>query len=321
MANPSNEFARLDFYLQAYRLHQRMTRAANDQTRQLLDQIPDFARGQGLYAFTVLNAKLNGWMPMSSAEAALAQVRDEIDKSLNPDLMGHPGLAAAVTRVNGLNDGSSLDDVLNAIMLFRAAMAVALDDQDFDNLWSYGTTQLYDGDTDGAHTSYGLAQTMTLDLDAPNITKNSLRVDRADRKYFIARFAEEDEAVPEGITDAIQMIKDSIFDAKLNAPEDSKWHRWNWSLGWAYYEAYEYAQSLAALLQIQKPHDLIVKNIIASYAGLGEWGKAIPLAADFLSRNPDYTLDLENGWPYRHARRRKRWKQHLSDAGLPGTVS
>ena len=100
-----------------------------------------------------------------------------------------------------------------------------------------------------------------------------------------------------------------------------------WALGWAYYElgAFDQAKeetyalmSLKALLQIPRPHALIQKNIVASYAALG-WTKAANVVCKELRGNlaPGYRVADDTKWPYGDDERGARWLRHLREGGLP----
>ena len=75
-------------------------------------------------------------------------------------------------------------------------------------------------------------------------------------------------------------------------------------------------KSLDALLQISNPTDAVLKNIIASKAALGWTKPAQRLAREFRARNPDYSLAIEERWPYRDPKRLQRWQSHLGSATL-----
>jgi hypothetical protein len=137
-------------------------------------------------------------------------------------------------------------------------------------------------------------------------------VDVADAKFFAGtKIADIDEA--------IAITQEAIGSVHVKHPK-----RFLWTLGWARYErAYfsgdnaDYIASLDALLKIALPPDNVVKNIIANYVALGWIKPAERLAHDFKCRNLGYTLANEDRWPYLDAKRLKRWKDHLRQAGLP----
>jgi tetratricopeptide (TPR) repeat protein len=314
-----------DYYMQGFRLHQRMTKAANKQAQRMFlkaiaiahDHLRRIPRADGLLSFTYITARLNGWMDAPAVAAMLADARRDIKRLKGFKELTRAPLASAVKAIKSLTGKASLTQIANAVIVYYASAAVALDPTDFDNHWSLGTANLYTRDFDGAFESYKTAHDLAKRGGAPGIGRNSLKIDHADALFFRAPYAGEKGPVPDDVRHAIDLAEEAIDSAKKTTPDDPKRFRWNWTLGWAYYEAYDFARSLTALLQIQNPHDLINKNIIASYVGLGRVDLAIPIARDLLQRNPDYTLALEDLWPYQYSGRRDRWKDHLRAAGLP----
>jgi hypothetical protein len=315
-----------DYYMQAYRLHQRMTKVANYQAAAMLVQAisiatahgRDIPRARSLLGFTHLLASLNGWPTPPDAQAVLATAMQDLAGLQGAGLLGKDLLASAANTLGSLSNASPVGEIMRAAIFYYAAAAAELDPTDYDNQWTVGTALLYVfKDFPGAYARYQDAHDLAQNVDAPNISRNSLKVDRGDRKFFMAPYVAQGNPVPDEINQAIALIEEAMLDGEKSSPDDSKWRRWNWSLGWAYYEARDYARSLTALLQIQNPHDLIIKNIIASYVGLGKVELAISMAAGFLARNPDYSLSIEDFWPYAEDARRDSWKGHLKAAGLP----
>ena len=310
-----------DFYLQAFRLHQKMTKGSNRQAEQMLRRAIDianecdrpFARAYGLLSFTFLTAYLNAWTDQEAAAAMLAAAKADIGKSDG----GDERMNAIVDVIFGLNEGDDLTAIVPPVVAYYGAKAAALDPDDFDNPWSQGTGFLYFfKDCAVAIESYDEAIAKAQEAQAAAICIDSLKVDKADALFYCAPLPDKANQVGQ----AIALAEEAIANARENAPDDPKRFRWNWTLGWAYYEADRFAESLVALQQINNPHDLILKNIIASYVGLDKVELAIPLAAEFMERHPTYTLDVEDRWPYSDARL-ERWKTHLKAAGLPGEVS
>jgi hypothetical protein len=312
----------MDYFLQAFRLHQRMTRDANRATQETLRTVLEIAggsgrdnpRARGLLAFTQLTAWLNDWIDAPAAAEMLDAVKSEITRR-NGEL-NHDPLDKVIPNINSLSGDSPREAIVSQAIVYHAASAVLFDPVDYDNHWSLGTANLYAKDFPSAESSYGAAKDRAAEQ-APVICACSLEIDRADYLFFRAPFEGSGAPPHAQVLAAIDTAKAAIARAEAEAPHDTKRHRWNWTLGWAYFEANQHAKSLARLLQIRNPHDLIVKNIIASYVGLGRKGPAKALAVGFLERNPDYTLAIEDRWPYEDPARRDRWKDHLREAGLP----
>jgi tetratricopeptide (TPR) repeat protein len=313
-----------DFYLQAFRLHQKMTKGSNRQARDMLCRAlniahtngREFPRADGLLSFTDLTAHLNDWVDQGTAEGMLAEAKADIARLDSADEMQETHLAAVVKDIKALKGGEDLTVIVPLVVAYYATKVAAFDASDFDNHWSAGTGLLYAyKDCEVAIDHYEKAIVLAEEAPAAAICIASLKVDKADALFYCAPLPDDGR-----VAQAIALAEEAIANARKDAPDDPKRFRWNWTLGWAYYEADRFAESLVALQQIRNPHDLILKNIIASYVGLGKVELAIPLAAEFMERHPTYTLDVEDRWPYSDARR-KRWKTHLKAAGLPGEVS
>jgi tetratricopeptide (TPR) repeat protein len=209
----------------------------------------------------------------------------------------------------------------------RVDKAVALDPNDYDNLWSRAGVYLYTAKlapsgTKGRKASraadrkavIGMYEAATAKAEEQAIDYNlsGLRVDVADALFFTgATLADIDEA--------IAITKEAIDGVHPSHPK-----RFLWTLGWAYYErahfskkTEDYIASLEALLKIAFPTDNVIKNIIADYVALGWIKPAERLAHEFKCRNPKYRLASEDRWPYLDDDRLERWKGHLRGAGLP----
>jgi tetratricopeptide (TPR) repeat protein len=308
-------------------LHPRMTKQANSQActmfRAAIGHYGDFARAWGHHSFSRQLAVLNGWLDPDEAKQRLDEVIAEV-KALAPD-SSDPIFSRIIQEVNDLKGDEDIFDIFpKIVILFYAAKAVQLDPSDYDNVWSWASALIYNKCFDEGLAQYERAIYLAENqlVPPPEVNVASLHVDRADALFFTARGDVEEEGetwIREAIEETERAIK--------RVPLDPKRSYWNWTLGWAYYELgfFDhgpacYAQSLALLQQFRNPIDLILKNIMANYAALGEMESAQRLAADFLSRNPDYDLSIEGRWPYRDVARLQSWKTHLSLAGLPGDL-
>lgn len=316
-----------DYYLQAFRLHAGLKPEANTEARKLLrqstaralDQKRVFPRSYGLLAYTTMNKWLSNWISQSEAQSILGAALDDIRRVTNEQ--GLPrNILDELEKVGG-----SIDAIVKGVIRAYAEAAVAFDDDDHDNRWSLGTAYLYSGNIPGAFKEYEAARDLADRHGVPDVSKGSLAADLADALFFTGG---ED---PKSNEDYIAAIKQAISitdEAIRNNPSDPKHRRWNWTLGWAYYELAgftgspdDYRRSLEILNSIRpngRPvHDLIVKNFIASNVSVGNIEEAQQLARMFMEHNPDYTLAVEDRWPYRTEAQRERWKGHLREAGLP----
>ena len=269
-----------EYYLQGFRLHSQMTRKGNAQAQEMFK--------------------------LATEEA--------------PDFArayGHLAYTRLLAWLNGWIGSSKPPTDIRAL----AEKAVKLDGDDYDNLWSKAGVCIYTAkhqkDVNAAFKQGFELFKCAIDA-APkraiDFNIDGLRVDLADAKFFAGAKGLAD------IEEAIETTKAAIDNVEEDHPR-----RFLWSLGWAYYErAYftkdreDYVKSLDALLQISNPTDTIIKNIIASKVALGWIIPARRLARDFRCRNPNYTLAIEERWPYRDPKRLQRWQGHLGSSTLSG---
>lgn len=281
MTTPNRAF---EFYLQGFKEHSHMTRRRNLLAQEMFEaairEDPNFARAYGHLAYSRLIAWLNGWDPSPTPPDDLRQQADK---------------------------------------------AVALDGEDYDNIWSKAGVYFYTakfqknraaGFRAGLELFEEAIDQATEAGNAIDYNLDGLRVDKADALFFTAKTGDEvDEAI-------------NITTAAISNVEGKHPSRFLWSLGWALYERAAFRdsaedsqadliQSLETLLRISSPDGAVQKNLIATYAALGWWKPARRVAAEFRGRHPDYTVAIEDRWPYADARRLNRWKGHLLKAGLP----
>ncbi len=317
-----------DYYLQAFRLHQGLSRGANSEAQLLLKQANSPAalaqdrvlpRAYGLLSFTIQTAWLSDWIDAPKAQeiltGAIADVETVTEKRKLP-----PKTLDDLKKPKG-----SIDAIIKSVNLAYAEVAAALDGEDFDNQWSLATANLYARNFAAAFDGYVIAKTLAGQQQAADVSKGSIAADNADALFFGCGPAAEPSN-----DDYRQAIEQAIADTQAaidGNPGDPKRHWWDWTLGWAYYELGGYsgelnemkncARSLMILQRFKRPHDLIRKNLMASQAALGMIEPAQQLAIEFMARNPNYTLAVEHRWPYRSDAQRERWKGHLRMAGLP----
>jgi tetratricopeptide (TPR) repeat protein len=320
----SNFQLELDYYLQAYRLHQGLSKSSNAEARRLLrksiglavDAERNIPRAYGLLSFTIQTGWLSNWITQPQAN----ELRTDAIADLQA--IGNPG-ADALAELMELNADDPIDTIVKRVIRAYAVVAKNLDDQDYDNRWSLGTANLYSNHYSDAFSEYQEAISLVGGSDTPAVCVASLNVDYADALFFIGNESLSDE--PGDYQSAIEGAISRTMQAIADNPNDPKHFRWNWTLGWAYYElaAYNepgknYALSLATLQQLRNPHLLILKNLIASYIGNGMTQAARNLASELLKIDPQYNVAVEDRWPYRDPQRRERFKDHLRAADLPG---
>lgn len=320
MSNVGSEW---DFYCQAFRLHQRLSQTDNEGARTLLrgscaQSIANgsrFGRAFGLLSFTIQNSWLCNWIDVGKAGTILGEAVSDI-KTAHEKF----GLSNALGTITSVGKDDDVDTIIKAVILAYGQAAIGMDSEDFDNQWSLATATLYNDPQNGnAVDQYRQLRSFAQTLPLPEVTKLSIDVDYADALFFAGDPPNSDQ---DAIKEAISVAQAAVLADLSNDP---KQHRWNWTLGWAYYELSHFADrtencltALKYLKKITRPHDLIRKNLIAAYAGAGDIAEANKIAAEFMSGNDGYTVALENRWPYRNSTQCDWWKDDLKAGGLPG---
>ncbi len=309
------------FYLQAYRLQQGLTRRSNEESQRLLRQSITaagqkkrvIARAHGLLGFAILTAWLCDWID----DAAIERILQGCIEDLNVSGLEGASMTASLAILQ--SEEPTRDILVRNVIKAYGGTAKELDDSDFENHWSLATADLYDRKFAEARDGYKSALKMSDVLEVPVVGKSSLAVDFADFRFFAGNDGLEntESGWIEAITEAIELTKAAMAEN----PTDPKRHRWNWTLGWAYYELAAFKNeaenlylSKNALEELLIPHDLIRKNLMATYAALGMMEKAKEHAAVFMMNNADYKLAVEDRWPYRIKSHADRWKSHLAKA-------
>jgi hypothetical protein len=320
MSNVGSEW---DFYCQAFRLHQRLSQTDNEGARNLLrgacaQSISNgsrFGRAFGLLSFTIQNSWLCNWIDKSKAGIILGEAVSDIKT-------GHDkfGLSDAMGTITSVGKEDEVDTIVKAVILAYGQAALGMDGEDFDNQWSHATAALYNNPKNGnAVDRYRQLRNYVQTLPLPEVTKFSIDVDYADALFFVGDPPNSDL---DAINEAIGVAQAAVL---ADLAKDPKQHRWNWTLGWAYYERSHYSvdrvpdceEALKHLTTFNRPHDLIRKNLIAAYVGAGKMAKANEAASEFMANNEGYTVAVEARWPYRDDSRREKWQADLVAGGLP----
>ena len=130
-----------DFYCQAFRLHQGLSKSGNEEARNLLRGAcaqsiingSRFGRAFGLLSFTIQNSWLCNWIDADKAGSIL-------DEAVSDIKTGHDkfGLSEALDTITSVGKGGEPDTIIKAVILAYGQAAFGLDSEDFDNQWSLG---------------------------------------------------------------------------------------------------------------------------------------------------------------------------------------
>jgi adenylate cyclase len=172
-----------------------------------------------------------------------------------------------------------------------AQKALALDPNDYDNLWSLGAVCIYRREFDRGLAFYERA----LEL---NPNDANLLVEMAEKLIYAGRIGE-----------ALAKIE----RAKRLNPRYPDWYEW--VLGMALYHDGRYPEALAALTRIGSPPNLSRLHLAATYVRLGRPDEAKSVVDEFRRREPA-GVALETLWPYRDPAVWRAFAEDLRSAGL-----
>jgi tetratricopeptide (TPR) repeat protein len=174
-----------------------------------------------------------------------------------------------------------------------AQQAVVLGPSDADNQWSLGAAYIYSREFEKGMSAFERA----IELNPNN---PDLLMDMADALVYVEQ---PDEAVAN-----VQRAM------RLNPIHPDSYL---WTLGIALYHCGRYEESLAALLRMSHPPNLVRRQIAAVYVRLGRIDEARKIAAEFLREDPTYKLEREMVWPHKNPKDLEAFVADLRRAGLP----
>jgi len=174
-----------------------------------------------------------------------------------------------------------------------AQKASTLDPSNYESHWVSGFAFLMRGEFDKAAHEYG--RTVTLNPNDARVLAGS-----AGGLIYLER-----------TQDAISQIKRAM---RIN-PHYPPWYLSY--LGWAYYDAHQYEEALAALKTSNDPANWVHRGLAATYVRLGRLEEARAEAAIMLENEPDYTLEKFKVWPFKTEAQREHWVDALREVGVP----
>lgn len=88
-------------------------------------------------------------------------------------------------------------------------------------------------------------------------------------------------------------------------------------LGWAYYEAGQYKESVNTFRSMTTPRPWVHRTLAAAYVQLGQLEEARSEIAQMLEKEPNYNLENTTVWPYKDPTQLARYIEDLRKAGVP----
>ena len=192
-------------------------------------------------------------------------------------------------RFNWSNDpDTSLDQALEI-----AQQALALDPDDHESHWALGFVYLFRREFDRSITEYERALAL-------NSKHAEFLVDIADALVYMGR------------TDsAIAQYKEAM---QIN-PRFPEWYFWR--LGWAYYHAGRFEEAFSTLRKMNNPAPKVHLTMAVVYVRLGRLEEARAEVAEFLKKEPEFTLEAVKRHPYKDQAQLDQMIDDLQQAGFP----
>jgi TolB-like protein/Tfp pilus assembly protein PilF len=111
--------------------------------------------------------------------------------------------------------------------------------------------------------------------------------------------------------EAVALMKSAI---RLN-PRHPGWYWWN--LGWAQYFAEQYEEALASLRRWSNPPNGIRRTLAPILVRLGRLDEARAEMKEYLKKDPDYSIEHLNVYPWKHKEYFERMSEDLRTVGIP----
>jgi adenylate cyclase len=232
------------------------------------------------------------WLEWTPESNRLAQESFEKAIALDPSFSLAHGYLAYTLMQAWLAGWAQSPEVLQDACQ-KAQKAVQLGPSESDNHWSLGAAYVYNREFDRGLAAYGRA----IELNPNN---PDLLVDLADAFVYVGRF-EEAIANVERATRFNPIYPDNYL----------------WTLGIALYHAGQCELAVVALNKMGNPPNLARRHLAAAYCRLGRMDEARNVVAEFLNRDPTYTLEREKLWPYKDPLILESLLSDLRSAGLP----
>ncbi len=180
-----------------------------------------------------------------------------------------------------------------ALSLKHARKAVALDPNDYYNIWALGHAYLANGESDLSLQAYERALTL-------NPHDPALLMEMVEMLVSIGRAAQ-----------AVAQAKTAM---RYN-PRHPDWYLWN--LGWAEYFAGQHEEAVATLQKMTEPPNLVRRTLAAALVQVGRIDDAREMIKEYVKNEPEQTVADIRKIKYKHRPYVDKWAEDLLTAGLP----
>jgi adenylate cyclase len=171
--------------------------------------------------------------------------------------------------------------------------AVALDPNDYWNMWGLGHVYLATGESDQALAAY--KQALALNPNDPTLLMEMVEL--------LVSLGEADQAVAQA-SDAIRYN-----------PLYPDWYLWN--LGWAQYMAGQHEEAVATLQKMTNPPNAVRRTLAAALVEVGRVDEARAMIKEYMKNEPEQTVADIRKLKYKYRPYVDKWANDLLKAGLP----
>ena len=174
-----------------------------------------------------------------------------------------------------------------------ARKSVAIDPDDYWNIWALGHVRMARGETDEAIAAY--QQALALNPNDPGLLMGMVEL--------LVSVGQADQAVTQAKT------------AMRHNPHCPDWYFWN--LGWAQYMAGQPEDAIATLQKMTNPPNGVRRTLAAALVEVGRIDEARAMIKEYMKNEPAQTVADIRKLKYQYRPYVDKWANDLLKAGLP----
>jgi adenylate cyclase len=174
-----------------------------------------------------------------------------------------------------------------------ARKSVAIDPDDYWNIWALGHVRMARGETDEAIAAY--QQALALNPNDPGLLMGMVEL--------LVSVGQADQAVTQAKT------------AMRHNPHCPDWYFWN--LGWAQYMAGQPEDAIATLQKMTNPPNGVRRTLAAALVEVGRIDEARAMIKEYMKNEPAQTVADIRKLKYKYRPYVDKWANDLLKAGLP----
>lgn len=223
------------------------------------------------------------------------QARRSLEKAieLDPDYARAYAMLALVEGKDWRYDWAEDTSESLAHALNYARKSVAIEPDDYWNIWALGHVRMAKGETDEAIAAY--QQALALNPNDPGLLMDMVEL--------LVSVGQADQAVAQA------------KDAMRFNPFYPDWYLWN--LGWAEYMVGQHENAIATLQKMRNPPNGVRRTLAAALVEVGRIDEARAMIKEYMKNEPEQTVADIRKLKYKYRRYVDKWANDLLKAGLP----